>query len=117
MTEKTIPAPFTLSPAAIKQIERIRDQYLAFSPDDPPVMPGVNLARRLFDDGSFGPERVVIGFWRVSEFPASAYDVVQRVSGVDLVFPVPPEDRPPFAGKQIDYSDDSGFYLRDGAPA
>ena len=107
-----IVAPFTLSPAAIRQIEWLRSEYLAYSPDDPPVMPGINLARRLFDDGTLGTARIVVGFWRASEFKESARPLVQRVSGVDLVFPVPPDDVAAFVGQEIDHTPDKGFYFR-----
>lgn len=110
MTTNIIPAPFTLSDAAVRQIGRLRSEYLSHSPGDPPVMPGVNLARRLFDDGSFGPEKVIVGFWRASEFKDADFSLVQRISGVELVFPIPPKDLPAFVGKEIDYRPEDGFF-------
>ena len=109
-------APFTLSEAAIRQIEWLRTHYLDAFPDDPSAMPGVSSGYRLFDDGSKGPKRVIIGFWRASEFPPEAHEEVQRVSGVDLVFKAPLEDVPAFAGKQMDFAEDQGFYLRPATP-
>jgi hypothetical protein len=110
------PAPFTLSDAAIAKIEWIRSEYLDAFPDNPPAMPGVSLGWRLFDDGSTGPKQVFIAFWRASEFPPVAYEEVQRVSGVDLVFKVLPEDVPVFVGQQIDYAPDRAFFLRPATP-
>jgi hypothetical protein len=116
MAARPVPAPFTISDAAVRKIGWIREQYREAFPDNPPVMPGVSLGQRLFDNGRRGPKQVFIAFWRASEFPPQAYDEVQRVSGVDLIFKVLDEDVPDFVGKQIDYAPDQAFFLRD-APA
>ena len=108
-----ISAPFSISVSALRQIERIRSEYARAFPDDPPVMPGINLGARVLDSGKLGPRQVIVGFWRKSEFPSAAHQQVQRVSGLDLVFPIPPSDLQAFVGKQIDYAPDRAFFLRD----
>jgi hypothetical protein len=113
-------APFTISERALRQIEWIRGQYLEHFPDDPPAMAGVNLAQPVLPDGKLGPYSVFIAFWRRSEFKVEDRWLVQKVSGLDLVFPVPAEQVLLFVGKQIDYDEDHAFYLRDavsGSPS
>jgi hypothetical protein len=106
-------APFTITHRALEQIEWIRSEYLKHFPDDPPAMPGVNLAQPMLPEGQLGPYSVIIGFWRRSEFKAEDYKLVQSVSGLDLVFPVPADQVAHFFGKEIDYSPERAFYLRD----
>lgn len=110
-----VPATFSFSRAAIRQIELIRRQYQSASPDDPPVMAGVNLARQLFADGTTGTPQVIVAFWRRSEFREEARRLVQRVSGIELILPIPADEIPLFDGKEIDYSADLAFFLRDPA--
>ena len=112
-----IRAPFVISARALQQIDWIRHQYLAAFPEDPPVMCGVTLSSTIHDDGSFGPKSVAIGFWQRSGFPEAARKNVQRVSGIDLLFPIPPDDLAAFIGKEIDYSPDRAFFLHDAPPA
>lgn len=76
-------------------------------------MPGVTLARPISDDGEFGDFAVAVAFWCASEFGPEAHKLVQRVSGVDLVFPIPPEHLFAFQNKEIDYSAERAFHLRE----
>jgi hypothetical protein len=75
-------------------------------------MAGISLGGQLFDNGTIGPLSVVVGFWRRSEFKAEGYAEVQRVSGLDLVFPVPRDYRNAFTGKELDYTPEEGLFLR-----
>ena len=111
MTLKT--APFTISDAALRQIEWIRTQYADAFPDNLPAMAGISLGQSVLKDGGLGDYSVLIGFWRKSEFPDSGYELAQRVSGLDFVFPVPDWQVPMFVGKEIDYAPERAFYLRD----
>lgn len=105
-------APFTISEAALRQIEWIRQQYAEAFPDNLPAMAGVSLGQPVLAGGGLGDYAVMVAFWRRSEFPESARGLVQRVSGLDLVFPVPDQHVPMFVGKEIDYAPDRAFYLR-----
>lgn len=109
-------ANFSFSSAALAQMELIHRDYLRHSPDDPPVMAGISLGHPISQAGEFGPEAVTIGFWRRSEFPAIAREIVQRVAGIDLIFPVPPAEAAKFDGKVIDYAADRAFFLRAPTP-
>ena len=39
--------------------------------------------------------------------------MVQKVSGLDLVFPVPDTEVPAFVGKEVDYTAEEGLFLGD----
>jgi hypothetical protein len=107
------PAPFTISDAALRHIEWMRAQCAEEFPDNPPAMAGVGLGQRVLKEGGLDDYSVLIGFWSKSKFSDSGYELVQRVSGLDLVFPVPDWQVPLFEGKEIDYAPDRAFYLRD----
>lgn len=112
MTKQPIVAPFTISDAALAHIAWLRSQYEDAFPDDPPVMAGVNLGGPLLDDGTIGRLSVVVGFWRKSEFKPGAYEEVQRVSGLDLIFPIPKAYLPAFVGKELHFTSEDGLVLR-----
>jgi hypothetical protein len=105
-------APFTISDAALTHIAWVRAQYEDAFPDDPPVMAGVSLGGPFSGEGSIGPLRVIVAFWRKSEFKPEAYAEVQRVSGLDLIFPIPEAYLPAFVGKELHFSSEDGLVLR-----
>lgn len=76
-------------------------------------MAGVNLGHRILKEGGLGDYLVIIGFWSRSKFADSGYELVQQVSGLDLVFPVLDWQVLMFVGKEVDYGPDLAFYLRD----
>jgi hypothetical protein len=110
-----IPAQFTISDTALRHIAWVRAQYEDAFPDDPPVMAGISLGGQLFDNGTIGPLNVVVGFWRKSEFKPEALAEVQRVSGLDLIFPIPAQYKEAFDGKELHFTETEGLFLREPA--
>ncbi len=55
-------------------------------------------------------EDVVVGFYRKSQVQ-EIIELIQHVSGIDLVFHVAPKNLGKFDGKTIDYNEKAGFHL------
>jgi hypothetical protein len=111
-TEMRSASSFSFSPAALAQIERIRSEYVAHSPNDPPAVAGLSFgwSGKLTDtDPTLRP---TVGFWRKSEFPSSAGRLVEVISGIEIVVWVKGEDRDRLRGKVVDYHQDRAFFLR-----
>jgi hypothetical protein len=106
---------FTISTAALRHIEWVRTQYAEAFPSDPPAMADLGLGGQLLENGEIGSMRIVVGFWRQSEFKPSGYPHVQRVSGVDLVCTVPSARLPDFEGKELHFTPEDGLFLRNGS--
>ncbi len=109
---------FALSDTAVEQMRVIRADYLAYSPQNPPVLAGISVAASLVE-GKAGQWHVVIGFWRQSEITRDnpEWKNAVRVRDIDVVFDVPEEHLPMFAGKVIDYAPDRAFFLKPIPPS
>jgi hypothetical protein len=108
---------FALTQAAVEQMLVIREDHIKYFPNDPPVVAGIFVAYPLVE-GRPGHKRVVIGFWRQSEFPPEAWEHegIAEVAGFHVILDVLKEDRPMFRGAVIDYAPDRAFFLRPHSP-
>ena len=107
------PPSFSFSSAALTQLARIRQQYLAQTPDDPPVMLGVFWGWPISAAGEKSSEGApALGYWRQSEFTEAAWSEVTQASGVKLIYAVMPRDRHRFDGRVVDYAPERAFFLR-----
>lgn len=104
---------FSLTQAAVDQMNFIRGEYLSHFPDDPPVLAGIATGQRLTGEGA-GQSQVIIGFWRRSEVSDRAWkeEAIIEVAGLKIVFNVLRQYRPMFSDAAIDYSPEHAFSLR-----
>jgi hypothetical protein len=106
------PANFIFTEAAIAQLAVIRADYDAWFPDDKAEMLAISVGWPVAPDGKEGPAQVSPAYWRKSEFSEAARELVQRVSGVDLIFGAPEPYSALFEGMVVDYAPDRAFFLR-----
>ncbi len=104
-----LPANFTISSEAKRGIELVRQAFNAHSPKDHAAVASVGWGiGTLYSGEQF--EQVFVSFYSRSQF-ADIADIVQRVSGIDLVFFTTPAYRQKFEGKILDFDDERGFFL------
>jgi hypothetical protein len=104
-----LPANFTISAQGKRGIEKIRAEYQAEFPDDPPAVACIAWGIVLPNEGPRF-ERVVVGYYQMSQLPEVAHGI-QEVSGVRLIFFTTEDYYGNFSGKVLDYSDEAGFFL------
>jgi hypothetical protein len=106
---ESLPVNFTISAAAKRAIDQVRQDYDAqFS--DPAAVLWVGWG--FYQAGSEHQfENVVIGFYGQSELAEIAHGM-QEASGVKLIFFVTEEFHSNFEGKILDFADDRRFFLR-----
>lgn len=107
-----IPINFTISVAAKREIENLRQFWNAEASDPAAV---ALIAWGLFR-GSSGEEweNVVVTFYGKSQ-RAEVEHRIQIVSGLPVVFFTTAAYHPNFEGKVVDHAAEQGFFLRDSA--
>jgi hypothetical protein len=104
-----LPANFTISADGKRGIEKIRAEYQAEFPDDPPAVAYIAWGIVVPNVGARF-ERVVVGYYQMSQLADVAHGI-QEVSGVRLIFFTTEDYYGKFSGKVLDYTDDVGFFL------
>jgi hypothetical protein len=108
-----LPANFTISSAAKREIEVIRRLWNAQFADQAGVlMVGWGLYR--FNSGRKG-EGVIVSFYGESQHSEIAHGI-QQVSGMEVVFFTIPQYAAKFDGKILDHAPERGFFLRARSP-
>jgi hypothetical protein len=105
-----LPVNFTISPAAKRAMERVKQDYDTQFADDPVGV--LSVAWAIYKAGT--PERyenVIIGIYPKSIIADVAHGI-QDASGMKIVFFTTPEYHGNFAGKVLDHSEDIGFFLK-----
>ena len=102
-------ANFTISDAAIREFENLR-QYWNENIPDPAGVLTVSWGLYHFNSGEKA-EGVIVSFFSQSELPRVAHGI-QRVSGIDLVFNTWQQYLPKFEGKVLDHTPERSIFLR-----
>ncbi len=109
MTDELLSANFTISAAAKRGIDLVRQEYARRFPDDPPAVPSVAWGYIEGTDPFSG--RVLVGFYQQSMLGDIEHGI-QEVSGVKLIYFTTEKFFPLFEGKVLDFEDSRGFFLR-----
>lgn len=110
-SEDFIPANFTFSARAIAALEVHRADIDA-TEQDKYLCAGVGWGYGTLKTGH-RYEQVFVGAYTQS-YLRQVKDLIQKVSGVDVVYFVVPEDYPKLEGLEIDFDGEAGgFFLRD----
>ena len=107
-----IPANFTISESACAGIEHLRSLTAAHF-QQPMVAAGISWGHIERND-IYANEQVVVGFYGLSDMTPALWQSVQTVNGINIVFFITQAEAHNFAGREIDFADDRGFFLRAG---
>ena len=106
-----VPARFTISDAAKREIDQLSEGWTARIADDPAAGAWISWAEWRPHVGEPWQAVFVTVYGRA--YGEEIAEIIQEVSGVAVLFTAHPDDAPRFNGKVVDFHPDQGFFLRE----